>query len=125
MKVVTAEEMREIDASAASIGLTTETLMENAGRAVAEETRKLLGSVVGRKILVIVGPGNNGGDGLVAARYFEDWGAEVTLYLCSKRSAGDKNLALAQERDIAIIQADQDGDFANMGKLLASSEVVI
>ena len=125
MKVVTAEQMREIDSNAASIGLTTETLMENAGRAVAEETKRLLGSDVGRKILVIVGPGNNGGDGLVAACYFEDWGAEVTLYLCSKRSADDKNLALAQERDIAIIQADQDADFASLGKLLASSEVVI
>ena len=125
MKVVTAEQMREIDRSAASIGLTTEALMENAGRAVAEETKELLGSVVGKHVLVIVGPGNNGGDGLVAARYLGDWGAEVSLYLCSQRSAGDKNLALTQERGIATIQADQDGDFTSLDKLLASSEVVI
>ncbi len=125
MKVVTAEQMREIDHSAASIGLATEALMENAGRAVAEETKKLLGSVIGRHILVIVGPGNNGGDGLVAARYLEDWGADVGLYLCSQRSAGDKNLALTQERDIPTVQADLDGDFVSLDKLLASSEVVI
>ena len=87
MKVVTAEQMREIDRSAASVGLTTEILMENAGRAVAEETRRLIGGVIGKHILVIVGPGNNGGDGLVAGRYLEDWGAEVNLYLCGQRPA--------------------------------------
>jgi hydroxyethylthiazole kinase-like uncharacterized protein yjeF len=125
MKVVTAEQMREIDRSAASIGLTTETLMENAGRAVAEETRTLVGGVIGKHILVIVGPGNNGGDGLVAGRYLDEWGAEVSLYLCSQRSADDKNLALAQQRDMAIIQADQDKDFTSFDGLLDSSEVVI
>lgn len=125
MKVVTAEQMREIDRKADSIGLTAETLMENAGRAVAEETRKFIGSVIGKHILVIVGPGNNGGDGLVAGRYLEDWGAEVGFYLCRQRSGGDKNLALAQERAISVIQADQDKGFATLDGLLASSEVVI
>jgi hydroxyethylthiazole kinase-like uncharacterized protein yjeF len=125
MKVVTAEQMREIDRSAADIGLTTEALMENAGRAVAEETKKLIGSVIGKRVLVIVGPGNNGGDGLVAGRYLDDWGAEVSLYLCSQRPADDKNLALTQERDIATVQGDQDKDFAGFGSLLGSSEVVI
>ena len=125
MKVVTAEQMREIDRSAADIGLTTEALMENAGRAVAEETKKLIGSVIGKRVLVIVGPGNNGGDGLVAGRYLDDWGAEVSLYLCSQRPTDDKNLALAQERNIATVQADQDKDFTGFGSLLGSSEVVI
>ena len=125
MKVVTAEQMREIDSSAAGIGLPTETLMENAGRAVAEETRKLIGNVVGKSILVIVGPGNNGGDGLVAGRYLEDWGAEVSIYLCRQRATDDKNLVLVQERGITTIQADQDKDFARLDSLLSSAEVVI
>jgi NAD(P)H-hydrate epimerase len=125
MKVVTAEQMREIDRSAASIGLPAEALMENAGRAVAEGTRKLIGSVIGKHVLVIVGTGNNGGDGLVAGRYLDDWGAEVSLYLCKQRSTDDKNLALALERDITIVQADQDKDFVRLGSLLGASEVVI
>ena len=125
MKVVTAEQMRKIDGDAASIGLPTETLMENAGRAVAEETRKLVGSVVGKSILVIVGMGNNGGDGLVAGRYLEDWGAEVSIYLCRQRSAEDKNLVLAREHGITTVQADEDRDFAGLDSLLGSSEVVI
>jgi len=125
MKVVTAEQMREIDRGAAELGVATETLMENAGRAVAEETRRFLGGVIGKHVLVIVGPGNNGGDGLVAARYLEEWGAEVNLYLCSRGTAGDKNLDLARQRGIPATQADEDGDFASLDELLASSEVVI
>jgi len=125
MKVVTAEQMRKIDRSAANIGLPTEKLMENAGRAVAEETRKLIGSVIGKRILVIVGTGNNGGDGLVAGRYLDDWGVEVSLYLCKQRSADDKNLKLAKERGITTVQADQDGDLARLDSLLGSSEVAI
>jgi hydroxyethylthiazole kinase-like uncharacterized protein yjeF len=125
MKIVTAGQMREIDCSAANIGLTTETLMENAGRAVAEETKKFIGSVIGKNVVVIVGPGNNGGDGLVAGRYLGDWGAEVGIYLCSQRPDGDKNLTLARERDIAVVQADQDKDFTRLDSLLGSSEIVI
>jgi NAD(P)H-hydrate epimerase len=125
MKVVTAEQMRQIDRSAAGIGLTTGALMENAGRAVADETKKLIGGVIGKHILVIAGTGNNGGDGLVASRYLGDWGAEVNLYLCKGRSKDDKNLALAKERGITTIQADQDRDFSRLDSLLASSEVVI
>ena len=125
MKIVTAEQMREIDRSAADIGLTTEILMENAGHAVAEETKNFLGSVIGKHVLILIGPGNNGGDGLVTARYLDDWGAEVSLYMCSQHSAGDKNFALTQERNITTIQSDQDKDFTGLNHSLASSEVVI
>jgi len=55
-------------------------LMENAGRAVAE--------VVGRanRVLVLAGPGNNGGDGLVAARWLHNWGVRVAVLLLAERS---------------------------------------
>jgi NAD(P)H-hydrate epimerase len=125
MKVVTAEQMHQIDRSAAAIGLTTEILMENAGRVVAEETKKLLGSVIGKYILVLTGPGNNGGDGLVTARYLEDWGAEVSLYLCSRRSIDDKNFKLTQDRGIETIKAAQDKNFAGLTQRLVTSEIVI
>ncbi len=125
MKVVSAEEMRRIDRAAADIGITTEVLMENAGRAVAEETRKLMGGAVSRKVSVLVGPGNNGGDGLVAGCYLSDWGAEVVLYLCAQRSPADKNLALAVERGLALFKAWEDDDFRNLDSLLSSSEVVV
>ncbi len=125
MKVVTAEEMRRIDRAAADMGITTDMLMENAGRAVAEETRKLVGGVVGRRVLVLVGPGNNGGDGLVAGCYLADWGAEVVFYLCAQRPPTDKNLALAIERGLVVFRAWEDDDFKDLNSLLASSEIVV
>ena len=82
MKILTAEQMRQIDRECARQGTPTSVLMENAGKAVAEETRRSLGTLENQHILCLIGPGNNGGDGLVAARYLHDWGARVSLYLC-------------------------------------------
>ncbi len=125
MKIVTAEQMRHIDHTAADMGLTTEILMENAGRAVAEETINLMGKIVGKNVLVLVGPGNNGGDGLVAARYLEEAGARVTLYLSGNRPIDDKNYQLTQERKITTLNMDQDEHFAKLDKVLSSSDVSI
>lgn len=124
MKVVTAEEMRDIERRAAELGLPSEVLMEKAGLAVAEEVRKWLGDVKGRRIVALIGPGNNGGDGLVAARHLHDWGAEIWLYLCSSRAA-DSNYRLTQERDIASAQAAEDDSFAALERSLASAEAVL
>ena len=92
MKIVTAAQMREIDRECARLGTPTSLLMENAGRAVAEETRDYLGNIKKQHILCLIGAGNNGGDGLVAARYLHEWGAKVSVYLCSARPADDANL---------------------------------
>ena len=80
MKIVTVEQMRRIEQACEFEGVSTDDLKENAGLAVAEEARLWLGGVVGSRVLVLVGPGNNGGDGLVAARHLRRWGAEVTAY---------------------------------------------
>jgi len=125
MKVVTSDQMREIERRAEMVGLTVEALMENAGRAVAEETKKVIGGIAGRRILILVGPGNNGGDGLVAARHFDDWGAEVNLYLCGQRPPQDKNFALTQERGINTVRGEQDKDLAKLDSLIFSADIVI
>jgi hydroxyethylthiazole kinase-like uncharacterized protein yjeF len=82
MRVVSVEEMRAIEARAGTeYGLDSPALMERAGRSVAEAVRDLLGgAVAGRGVVTLVGPGNNGGDGLVMGRYLEGWGARVTNY---------------------------------------------
>ena len=68
MKLVTAAQMRALEQSAVEAGGSLEALMEAAGLAVAQEAWMQLGQLEGRRIAVLVGPGNNGGDGLVAAR---------------------------------------------------------
>jgi hydroxyethylthiazole kinase-like uncharacterized protein yjeF len=63
--------------------------MENAGAAVASLSRELLGGVVeGKRVCVIAGKGNNGGDGLVAARHLHNWGGEVSLRLSDRAGMG-------------------------------------
>jgi len=125
MKIVTAEQMGQIDRQCAGIGLPTSVLMENAGKAVAEEVRQILGDIKKQHILILIGPGNNGGDGLVAARYLHDWGANVSLYLLSQRPPDDPNLKLVQERSMISVEATQDESFSQFDELLSSASTVI
>src|SRR4030042_1550520 len=105
MKILTAEQIRQIDGECIRLGTPTSVLMENAGKAVAEETRKVMGTMESQHILCLIGPGNNGGDGLVAARCLHDWGARVSLYLCSQRPTNDSNLKMIKERNITCVEA--------------------
>ncbi|MFH1647714.1 MAG: NAD(P)H-hydrate dehydratase [Chloroflexota bacterium] len=125
MKILTAEQTRQIDRECAKRGTPVATLMENAGRAVAEATLAALGTAVEQHVLCLVGGGNNGGDGLVAARYLHDRGAKVDVYLCSKRPAEDANLKLIRERGVTCIEAGQDKGLKKLQGLLASATGVI
>ena len=108
MKIVTLKQMRRIEEKCASEGTSTDELMENAGLEVAKEARRALRSVAGVRVLVLVGPGNNGGDGLVAARHLRLWGAEVTAYLMLRALETDPKLRLAEEAGV-VIRASLDG----------------
>lgn len=74
--ILTAAEMLAAERSAMAQGETVETLMERAGRAVAEAVWRFGG---GRPALILCGPGNNGGDGYVAARYLAKRGVDVRV----------------------------------------------
>lgn len=75
-ELLTVEEMGRADQAAIDAGISGLSLMERAGRAVAEATARLTKH---RPILVLCGPGNNGGDGYVAARYLKNRGHTVRL----------------------------------------------
>jgi NAD(P)H-hydrate epimerase len=78
---VSPQQMREIDRAAEEdYGISPIQLMEVAGLATARVARILVGSpLTGRRVCIVAGPGNNGGDGLVAARRLAGWGAGVTV----------------------------------------------
>jgi ADP-dependent NAD(P)H-hydrate dehydratase / NAD(P)H-hydrate epimerase len=82
MKVVTIAEMVAVEQHAEQeFGLTSPNLMEVAGRSVAEAIQaRLEGAVGGLAVVVFAGPGNNGGDGRVAARYLSQAGARASIY---------------------------------------------
>jgi len=65
-------------------GITLQQMMENAGRSLAGLARRLLGgSAAGRKVAVMVGKGNNGGGGLVAARHLANAGADIQVMIAT------------------------------------------
>lgn len=79
---ISVEQMRAVDRVAISIGLTLVRMMENAGSNLASLARELLGGdLSGRHIVVLCGPGGNGGGGLVAARRLVSAGATVDVRL--------------------------------------------
>ncbi len=125
MKIVTADQVRQIENQAVNLGVSLETLMENAGNAVATQVRQVLHSAVGKRVLVLVGPGNNGGDGLVAARYLHDWGAKVNICLCASRAQNDRNLKLAMQCGIPIIHAYEGRALADLRASISSADVII
>ncbi len=84
MEVITSLGMRVADENSAFLGLDRLLLMENAGRAVAEELARRLGDLRGRRVVVLAGPGNNGGDGMVAARHLASMGASVSVILLGR-----------------------------------------
>ncbi len=77
MKLVTSAQMRVLEERAVEAGVGLDELMANAGLNVAQEAWMQLGHLEERRIVVLVGPGNNGGDGLVAAWHLAEWGAAV------------------------------------------------
>ena len=74
--VLSARDVAVLDANAEALGVPVETLMENAGRAVADRVQA---STAPGDVTLLVGPGNNGGDGLVAARLLADRGFRVRV----------------------------------------------
>src|SRR5918995_2697273 len=74
--ILTAEQMRAADQAAIDGRTSVETLMERAGAALAEAAYRYAGP---RPALVLAGPGNNGGDGYVAARHLAERGISVRV----------------------------------------------
>ncbi|MFX1559755.1 MAG: NAD(P)H-hydrate dehydratase [Promethearchaeota archaeon] len=77
---ITTEEMRILELNADYLGVTHSMLMQNAGREVARVINKT-SRVEGKHIAILCGLGGNGGDGFVAARYLDEVGADVDVYL--------------------------------------------
>lgn len=82
MKALTAAEMREVDRlTTERYGVPGLTLMENAGTSVAEFIHQRFPHLERRRIAVLCGKGNNGGDGFVVARKLREMGSEPAVYL--------------------------------------------
>lgn len=109
MYLVTAEEMQTMDRlTIERFGIPGRVLMENAGRGATRLLIDMFPDVCRKRIGVVAGRGNNGGDGFVMARYLSEMGAEVIVYLLgtADRVQGDAaaNLNLLAPLKVPVIE---------------------
>ncbi|UCF60114.1 MAG: NAD(P)H-hydrate epimerase, partial [Anaerolineaceae bacterium] len=124
-KIVTVEQMRSIEKAADASGLTYELMMENAGRAIAEAIQEQWPYLTGMKVLIIVGTGNNGGDGLVVGHYLAEQGAEVSTYLTRERTEEDVNLSRLTKSTSQITSVEQDQNGNTLRKKVRDADMIV
>ena len=126
IKIVSVEHMREIEAAADKNGLTYDEMMNRAGQATAEVALAMVADIPELRITVLIGSGNNGGDGLVAARYLAEQheNAEVRCYLMDRRE-DDPLLEAIQEKGLFIAYAADDNDLRVVRHMVASADLVV
>ena len=125
MKIVTVEQMAALEAASERAGVSTDKLMENAGRAIADQATEMLDGSRDASVLVLIGPGNNGGDGLVAARLLHCAGIKALAYVCAKRRQPDPKLILTEEAGCVIAFLEDDPDLALLQGCLERAGLVI
>ncbi|HFQ94116.1 MAG TPA: NAD(P)H-hydrate dehydratase [Anaerolineae bacterium] len=125
MKVFSVAEMVAAEKAADAAGVTYAQMMETAGKAVAEAimSRRPLAEA---KVLVLVGPGNNGGDGLVCGRYLAEAGADVAFYLYKPRDPeSDVNYAKILEMGLFTIEAGFDQRYRVLRTRLDITDILV
>ena len=125
MKIVTVEQMAALESASERAGVSPDQLMENAGMAIASQATEMLDSSRDACVLVLVGPGNNGGDGLVAARLLHCGGVKVLAYVCAKRRQPDSKLSLAGETGVSVALLEEDSNLALLQSYLEQAGLVI
>jgi ADP-dependent NAD(P)H-hydrate dehydratase / NAD(P)H-hydrate epimerase len=120
------DEAVELDQRTQADGTSAAALMERAGAAVARASLDLLGGAYGRHVVVVCGPGSNGGDGLVAARHLRRAGVQPTVFLLDPDRAWRDPSAtmferLRRETDVRISAATD----ARFERALGGAELAI
>jgi hydroxyethylthiazole kinase-like uncharacterized protein yjeF len=124
MKLVSTEEMRRLEQAANDAGWSYDTMMDRAGHACALAIQQKLQQKQGR-VLVLVGPGNNGGDGLVAARYLCQWGARVKVYIWKRAIEDDAPLLAVQPLGVPLVWAQNDPAGNQLAALVQEADFIV
>ena len=130
MILVTASEMQEMDRrTIEEFGMPGMVLMENAGRGATRFLLDRFPDVEGKKVGVIAGRGNNGGDGFVMARCLKQRGVHVRVYLLGKANEvqGDAltNLEFLKPLDVPLIEIPDEASFLNIKSEMAGFDMWI
>ena len=128
-KIATASEMQAIDRNAIDeFGIPGTILMENAGRGIVFCLEELFPDIEGKKITVISGKGNNGGDGFVIARHLFNRNADVQVFLLGKldslKEDARLNADIAFKMGVAIKEFEEK-NLSSMDRILRHSDVIV
>jgi NAD(P)H-hydrate epimerase len=100
--ILTPAEMAEADQRTIAAGTPVETLMDRAGHAVAWEVRQLLVTAYGKRVVVVCGKGNNGGDGLIAAQVLRGWGVRTDVFELAHGVPADAFARAVERADVLV-----------------------
>jgi hydroxyethylthiazole kinase-like uncharacterized protein yjeF len=130
MKVATAEEMQELDRKAIeTYRIPGIVLMENAGRGAADVISNSFPEIQKKKIAIIAGKGNNGGDGFVIARYLLNQGIYVRVYLLTDpkglRGDAETNFSIFHRMKGEVISVPSSKDYIKVKRDLEKFDILV
>ncbi len=123
MKLVSVSEMKSIEREADSNGLTYDQMMENAGRGLAEVIQDLPIEESDREVFGLIGPGNNGGDTLVALTLLAVDGWLTRAYLVNRKK--EPLVERLEKAGGEVVYADEDKDFLSLSAFIQTATIVL
>lgn len=130
MKIVGVDMMREIESRLDAGGISYDELMRRAGDALARQARMMVSNLDAPRILILVGKGNNGGDGLVAGRILAETlsDAVIQVYLLTARDddlIATLKVSAETYGNVVIINAEEDKDKRVLRSAVVTADLVI
>ena len=119
MKIVSVAQMVAMEKATDASGFSYDQMMAEAGRSLADVV--LTYAPFDGPILFLIGPGNNGGDGLVACARVQETGAAAIPYIWKRKQPHDPLVSAVSN----AIWAEQDPDYARLRKLVAQADIIV
>jgi hydroxyethylthiazole kinase-like uncharacterized protein yjeF len=124
-KIVNVAQMKAIEAAADEAGVSYAMMMDAAGNAVAENILARVGCAGDHKVVILCGPGNNGGDGLVAAHRLAETGANVAVYSTRPLDEADIKVKRLREKGLLLVDAQNDQRWRVLKNLIHGATVLV
>ena len=126
MKVATVRQLRAIEAAADRSVMSYERMMQNAGAAASALLQRHCAIDSATNITILIGKGNNGGDGLVmACDLARSTDAAIRLYLLEQRDLSDKNYQAALNEGLSLTLAAEDRDGETLARFIMDADIIV